>query len=143
MSTFKAFRVFNENDRISARVVDATLEELGPGEVVLRTAYSSVNYKDALAGTGSGGRIIRKYPLVGGIDAAGVVVSSTDARFKAGDEVICTSYDLGVAHDGGYGGCAACRPTGSCRCRRGSRCSKQWRWARPAIRPVSRWSCCN
>src|SRR6185436_9506426 len=103
MSTFKAFRVFNENDRICGRVVDATLEELGPGEVVLRTAYSSVNYKDALAGTGTGGRVIRKYPLVGGIDAAGVVVSSTDARFKAGDEVICTSYDLGVAHDGGYG----------------------------------------
>jgi putative YhdH/YhfP family quinone oxidoreductase len=102
MSTFRALRVFNENDRISGRVVDATLEELAPGEVVFRTAYSSVNYKDALAGTGTGGRIIRKYPLVGGIDAAGVVVSSGDARFKPGDEVICTSYDLGVAHDGGY-----------------------------------------
>jgi putative YhdH/YhfP family quinone oxidoreductase len=62
-----------------------------------------VNYKDALAGTGTGGRIIRKYPLTGGIDAAGTVVSSSDARFKAGDEVICTSYDMGVAHDGGYG----------------------------------------
>jgi putative YhdH/YhfP family quinone oxidoreductase len=69
---------------------------------VLRTAYSSVNYKDALAGTGSGGRVIRRYPLTGGIDAAGVVVSSTDPRFKPGAEVICTSYDLGVAHDGGY-----------------------------------------
>jgi len=102
MSTFKAFRVFSENERISGRVVDATLEELGAAEVVVGTAYSSVNYKDALAGTGAGGRIIRKYPLVGGIDAAGVVVSSSDARFKAGDEVICTSYDLGVAHDGGY-----------------------------------------
>ncbi|HZM46724.1 MAG TPA: oxidoreductase [Burkholderiales bacterium] len=102
MSTFKAFRVFSENERISGRVVDATLEELAAAEVVVGTAYSSVNYKDALAGTGAGGRIIRKYPLVGGIDAAGVVVSSSDARFKAGDEVICTSYDLGVAHDGGY-----------------------------------------
>ena len=102
MSAFKALRIFNENDRISGRVVDATLEELAAGEVVLRTAYSSVNYKDALAGTGAGGRIIRKYPLVGGIDAAGVVVSSSDPRFKPGDEVICTSYDLGVAHDGGY-----------------------------------------
>jgi NADPH2:quinone reductase len=107
VSTFKALRVFNENERISGRVVDATLEELAAGEVVLRTAYSSVNYKDALAGTGAGGRIIRKYPLVGGIDAAGVVVSSSDARFKPGDEVICTSYDLGVAHDGGYA--QACR----------------------------------
>jgi putative YhdH/YhfP family quinone oxidoreductase len=70
--------------------------------VVFRTAYSSVNYKDALAGTGAGGKIIRTYPLVGGIDAAGAVVSSTDARYKPGDEVICTSYDMGVAHDGGY-----------------------------------------
>ena len=87
---------------ISGRVVDATLEELAPGEVVLRAAYSSVNYKDALAATGTGGRIVRKYPLVGGIDVAGVVASSGDARFKPGDEVICTSYDLGVAHDGGY-----------------------------------------
>jgi len=62
-----------------------------------------VNYKDALAATGAG-KIIRRFPLVGGIDAAGTVVSSADARFKAGDEVICTSYDMGVAHDGGYAG---------------------------------------
>lgn len=99
---FRAFRVFSKNDRIAGRVVDAPLEELSPGEVVFRTAYSSVNFKDALAGTGTGGRIIRKNPLIGGIDAAGVVISSRAPRFKAGDEVICTSYDLGVAHDGGY-----------------------------------------
>ena len=103
MDSFKAFRIFSENDKIAGRVVDTKLDELCPGEVVFRTAYSSVNYKDALAGTGTGGRIIRKYPLTGGIDAAGTVVSSSDARFKAGDEVICTSYDMGVAHDGGYG----------------------------------------
>jgi NADPH2:quinone reductase len=102
---FRALRVFSEDSKVVARVVDATLSELAPGEVVLRTAYSSVNYKDALAATGSGGRVMRKYPLVGGIDAAGTVVSSSDARFRAGDEVICTSYDLGVAHDGGYAGC--------------------------------------
>jgi len=102
MSAFKAFRIFSENDKVAGRVVDAALEELSAGEVVFKAAYSSVNYKDALAGTGTGGRIIRKYPLIGGIDAAGVVVSSSDPRFKPGDEVICTSYDLGVAHDGGY-----------------------------------------
>jgi NADPH2:quinone reductase len=99
---FKAFRVFNENGRISGRVVDASLDELSAGNVVVRTAYSSVNYKDALAATGTGGKIIRKYPLIGGIDAAGVVVSSGDARFKEGDQVICTSYEFGVSHDGGY-----------------------------------------
>lgn len=103
MDTFKAFRIYNENDKVAGRVVDTTLDDLMPGEVVLKTAYSSVNYKDALAATATGGKIIRNYPLTGGIDAAGTVVSSTDARFKAGDAAICTSYDMGVAHDGGYG----------------------------------------
>jgi acrylyl-CoA reductase (NADPH) len=103
MDKFKAFRVFNDDNKIAGRVVDASLDDYSPGEVVFKTAYSSVNYTDALAATGSGGKIIRKYPLTGGIDAAGTVVTSTDARFKPGDEVICTSYDMGVAHDGGYG----------------------------------------
>ena len=103
MDTFKAFRIFNDNGGIAGRVVEMKLDELSPGEVVFRAAYSSVNYKDALAATGAGGKIIRKYPLTGGIDAAGTVVSSSDSRFKPGDAVICTSYDMGVAHDGGYG----------------------------------------
>ena len=102
MSTFKAFRIHNDNEKISGRIVEMALDDLSRGEVVFKTAYSSVNYKDALAGTGTGGKIIRKYPLTGGIDAAGTVVSSSDARFKPGDEVICTSYDVGVAHDGGF-----------------------------------------
>ena len=102
VDAFKAFRIFNENDKIAGRVVDTRIDDLSPGEVVFKGAYSSVNYKDALAATGAGGKIIRNYPLTGGIDAAGVVVSSSDPRFKAGDEVICTSYDMGVAHDGGY-----------------------------------------
>jgi acrylyl-CoA reductase (NADPH) len=98
---FKAFRIFSENDRVQGRLVEATLAELSPGEVVFRTAYSSVNFKDALAATGIG-KIIRSFPRTGGIDAAGTVVSSSDARFRPGDEVICTSYDFGVGHDGGY-----------------------------------------
>ena len=65
MDTFKAFRIFNDNDKVAGRVVDTKLDELSAGEVVFRTAYSSVNYKDALAGTGTGGKIIRKYPLIG------------------------------------------------------------------------------
>ncbi len=79
------------------------LDDLDAGEVVIKTAYSSVNFKDALAATGKG-RIVRRFPCVGGIDGCGTVVSSSDARFTAGDEVIATSYDLGVAHDGGYAG---------------------------------------
>jgi acrylyl-CoA reductase (NADPH) len=101
MAKFKAYRIFNEDGKAQARLVEATLEELDAGEVVFRTAFSSVNFKDALAGTGAG-KIIRRFPCIGGVDASGTVVSSTDARFKEGDEVICTSYDFGVSHDGGY-----------------------------------------
>lgn len=101
MEAFKAFRIFSENEKVVGRVVDAQLDELSPGDVVFRVEYSSVNFKDALAATGAG-KVIRAFPRIGGIDAAGTVVTSSDARFKAGDAVICTSYDLGVGHDGGY-----------------------------------------
>lgn len=104
MATFKALRIFSDDGKtVISRIVDMRIDELDPGEVVVKTAYSSVNFKDALAATGKG-RIIRRFPCVGGIDGCGTVVSSTDARFKAGDEVIATSYDIGVAHDGGYAG---------------------------------------
>lgn len=102
MDHCKAYRIFNENNRVEGRITDVPVAGIGRGEVVFRTAYSSVNFKDALAATGSGGKIIRSFPLTGGIDAAGTVISSADARFRAGDEIICTSYDMGVAHDGGY-----------------------------------------
>ena len=99
--TFRAFRVFDEAGTLQGRVVDATLGELSPGDVIIRAAYSSVNYKDALAATGAG-KIIRKLPLIAGIDVSGTVESSGDARFREGDQVLATGYDLGVAHDGGY-----------------------------------------
>jgi acrylyl-CoA reductase (NADPH) len=98
---FNAFRVFDENGKISGRIVQVSLDQLSEGAVVIKAAYSSVNYKDALAATGTG-KIMRRFPLVGGIDVAGTVESSVDARFKAGDPVLATGYDLGVAHDGGY-----------------------------------------
>jgi len=103
MEKFKAFRIYEENGKGKGRLTEMALDELDPGEVVIEVAYSSVNYKDALAGTGAG-KIVRRYPCVGGIDASGTVVSSSDPRFKAGDEVICTSYDMAMAHDGGYAG---------------------------------------
>lgn len=96
----RAFRIFGDGGRVSGRVVETTVDELTPGEVVIKVAYSSVNYKDALAATTP--RIIRSFPRIGGIDAAGTVVSSTDPRFTEGDEVIATSYDIGVGNDGGY-----------------------------------------
>ncbi len=104
MATFKALRIFSDDGKsVISRIVDMQLGDLDEGEVVVKTRYSSVNFKDALAATGKG-RIIRRFPCVGGVDGSGTVVSSTDARFKAGDEVIATSYDIGVAHDGGYAG---------------------------------------
>ena len=105
MQSFKAFRVFNDDGKIAGRVVEATLDDLTAGDVVIKAEYSSVNYKDALAATGTGGKIIRKYPLIGGIDVAGTVVSSEHPSFAAGGRVLVTGYDLGVAHDGGYAGC--------------------------------------
>ena len=97
--TFRAFRI--ADDKAPGRLVDATIDELTAGDVVIDVAYSSVNYKDALAGTATG-KIVRKYPLVGGIDLAGTVRSSGDGRFREGQPVVVTGYDLGVAHDGGY-----------------------------------------
>ena len=100
-SPFKAFRISQTDGKTSGAVVDATLDELTPGDVVIKAAYSSVNYKDALAATGAV-KILKKFPLIGGIDVAGTVASSTDARFKEGDQVVVTGYDLGVGNDGGY-----------------------------------------
>ena len=101
MQKFKAYRIREIEKKTAARFEDISLDELDPGEVVVRVACSSVNYKDALAATGAG-RIIRRFPCVGGIDLSGTVVESADSRFAKGDAIIATSYDLGVSHDGGY-----------------------------------------
>ena len=101
MKPFRAFRIHSEDGRIAARFEDLTLEDLAPGEVVIRVACSGINYKDALAATGAG-RILRRYPLVGGIDLAGTVESSGDARFRPGDAVLVTGCGLSETHDGGY-----------------------------------------
>jgi alcohol dehydrogenase len=98
---FNAYRIFNEDGKVVSRLVRMRPEEMDPGEVTVKVAYSSVNFKDALAATGAG-KIIRRFPCVGGIDLCGHVMSSGDKRFKEGDAVIATSYDIGVAHNGGY-----------------------------------------
>jgi acrylyl-CoA reductase (NADPH) len=101
MPTFRAFRIHDVEKKIVARFDAISLDDLTPGEVVVRVRWSDINYKDALAATGAG-RILRKYPLVGGIDLAGEVVSSTDARFKSGDPVVVTGCNLSETNDGGY-----------------------------------------
>ncbi len=99
---FQAFRIHNDESGYRSGVETLALDDLAPGEVVIRTAYSSVNFKDALAGTGQG-KILRRFPLVGGIDVAGHVVASTDPGFKEGDEVLVTGCGLSETRDGGYG----------------------------------------
>ena len=101
MDSFTAYRTFQEDNRIVSRFVDMAIDDLDPGDVVIRTEYSSINYKDALSHNGTG-KIMRRYPCNAGIDVAGEVVTSADPRFRAGDKVIVTSWDFGVAHDGGY-----------------------------------------
>jgi len=101
VQTFKAYRTFEQDHVVSSRFTSLGLEELDPGEVVIRVKYSTINYKDALSYNGSG-KIMRKFPTVAGIDLAGTVDASSDPRWKRGDKVIVTGYDLGVAHDGGY-----------------------------------------
>src|SRR6516164_9082785 len=98
----RALRIFDTTGADRARFVhDLDINDLAAGEVVLRVQYSSVNYKDALAATGAG-KVVRRYPINGGVDVAGIVESSSDSRFSPGQPVLATGYDLGVSHDGGY-----------------------------------------
>jgi acrylyl-CoA reductase (NADPH) len=101
MPSFKAFRIHEQDKKIVARFEALTLDDLAAGEVVIRVTYSDINYKDALAATGAG-KILRRYPLVGGIDLAGIVESSSDPRYKPGDSVLVTGNALSETHDGGY-----------------------------------------
>jgi acrylyl-CoA reductase (NADPH) len=101
MPQLRAFRLTSEDGRLRGATVEMATDDLMAGDVVIRGDYSSVNYKDALAATGTG-KIVRRLPLNGGIDVAGCVESSVDPRFRPGERVLVTGYDLGVAHDGGF-----------------------------------------
>lgn len=100
-STFRALRVHDDDTGYRAGIETMTVEALSPGEVLVKAAYSSVNFKDALAGTGKG-KILRRYPLNGGIDVAGYVVESSDPAFREGDQVLCTGCGLSETRDGGF-----------------------------------------
>lgn len=99
--SFNALVVNKQEDQFTVNINSLTFDDLPQGEVLIRVHYSGVNYKDSLA-TIPNGNIVHTYPFVPGIDLAGVVVSSEDDRFQAGDEVIATSYEIGVSHFGGY-----------------------------------------
>jgi len=100
-SSFKAFVVNKTSEGFTAGLKDLTQTDLPVGEVLVKVAYSSVNYKDGLASIPDG-KVVRNYPHVPGIDLSGTVVESSDTRFKAGDEIIATSYEIGVSHFGGF-----------------------------------------
>jgi len=101
MNRFRAFRIHSQGGKIVARFEELGLDDLAPGEVVIRVTHSGINYKDALAATGAG-KILRRYPLVAGIDLAGIVESSSDPRFAPGTAVLVTGCGLSETHDGGY-----------------------------------------
>ena len=96
-----ACRVFADGESVVPRLVEMARDELSPGPVVVRVRWSGVNYKDALAVTGRG-KILKRFPLNAGIDAAGVVESSEDPRFRPGDPVVVNGMGLGESHDGGF-----------------------------------------
>jgi acrylyl-CoA reductase (NADPH) len=98
---FRAYRLTEADKKIRAEFAECTLDELDPGELLVRVAYSDVNYKDALAATGKG-KILMRPSCIGGIDLAGTVVSSSDASFAKGDAVLAVGHELGVKHHGGY-----------------------------------------
>ena len=103
MDTFRGYLISREGKEVRAAFADLDRSQLDPGDVVVRIAYASINFKDALAATGRA-PIIRRYPCVGGIDAAGTVESSASPRFKAGDTVVVHSHGFGVSQHGGYAG---------------------------------------
>ena len=98
---FSAYRIHQRDAGVDARFEQLALDDLSPGEVVIRVSHSSINYKDALAATGAG-RILRRYPLVGGIDLAGTVEQSSDAAYKRGDAVLVTGCGMSETRYGGY-----------------------------------------
>ena len=101
MSTFRAFRVHERDGGYEGRLDEIGLDDLSEGDVTIRAAWSGINYKDALAVTGKG-RIMRRFPMVAGVDVSGTVESSCDARFSPGDRVLVAGANMGEAFDGGY-----------------------------------------
>jgi acrylyl-CoA reductase (NADPH) len=98
---FRAYRVHDDDDGYRGVTETVGLDDLSAGDVTIRVSHSGVNYKDALAGTGKG-RIMRFFPMVGGIDVAGTVISSESERFAPDDDVLVTGAGLSETRDGGY-----------------------------------------
>lgn len=101
MEKFSALLIQETNGEITSDIQMITLDDLSEGNVLIKTSYSSINFKDSLAVMKNGG-VIRNYPMIPGIDVSGTVVSSDDSRFTANDKVLITGFGLGVSHTGGF-----------------------------------------
>ncbi|ARI78396.1 acrylyl-CoA reductase family protein [Halobacillus mangrovi] len=101
MTSFQAFKITKSEDSITSNIETLSQKDLPSSDVLIRVHYSSVNYKDGMVSQ-LNNALVKEYPIVPGIDLAGEVVSSRDPRFKEGDRVIATSYEIGVSHYGGY-----------------------------------------
>lgn len=100
--TFKALLITeNDQQKFEQSIINKKIEDLPAGDLLIKVSYSSLNYKDALSFSGNKG-VTRHYPHTPGIDAAGVVVESTDNNFLIGDPIIVTGFDLGMNTDGGF-----------------------------------------
>ncbi|MED0916945.1 YhdH/YhfP family quinone oxidoreductase [Bacillus safensis] len=101
MDSFKAILVTEQNDQVSYDLQNVSVNDLSEGEVLIKVAYSSINYKDMLAVQKNGG-VIRNYPMIPGIDLSGTIVHTTDNRFVEGQQVIVTGFAMGMSHTGGF-----------------------------------------
>ncbi|WP_223636693.1 YhdH/YhfP family quinone oxidoreductase [Planococcus sp. 4-30] len=101
MNSFKAIRVKEQEDQIVYGLEEVTADQLSEGDVLIKVAYSSINYKDMLAVQKNSG-VIRNYPMIPGIDLSGTIVESKDSRFTEGQEVIVTGFTMGMSHTGGF-----------------------------------------
>ena len=100
-TTFKALLVTEENEKVIRKVTERNIDDLPSGDILIKVKYSSLNYKDALSASGNKG-VTRKYPHTPGIDAAGIVAETSSNKFKEGDEILVTGYDLGMNTSGGF-----------------------------------------
>ena len=99
--TFKAFRIYNDGEGYRSGIENISIEDVSEGDVTIRGEWSGINYKDALAATGKG-QILKSFPLIGGIDVAGEVITSECERFSPGDKVLVTGCNQSETRDGGY-----------------------------------------
>jgi acrylyl-CoA reductase (NADPH) len=102
MEKFKAFRVHTIDGKAVCKFEQLSMDDIDTGPVLIRTAFSAITYKDAMAARGVGKNVRMDRPCVTGVDLSGVVIGSEDGRFKEGDQVVVTNYQLGTLHDGAY-----------------------------------------